>query len=230
MPAPWPPPSSARRLWLPRPAALAGDDPVGALAGAAWALLPALLAHPLQGRRRRHHPAAQFRSCSTACRRCSKGRGRIRAAAIPTRRPSAPRPSSRSSPAPQLHLGVLLALLAVLVVWFVMGRTTLGFAIRAVGENRGPPPMPASPTAGSSSPPRSLRRARRARRRRRGRRRPLPGDLRPLVRLRLCRHRHRQLAGSIRSASCRPRSSSPSSSPAPAACRARPACRSTWPT
>jgi simple sugar transport system permease protein len=35
----------------------------------------------------------------------------------------------------QLHLGVLLALLAVPAIWFVMSRTTFGFAIKAVGEN-----------------------------------------------------------------------------------------------
>lgn len=35
----------------------------------------------------------------------------------------------------RLHLGVLLAAIAVPLVWFVITRTTLGFAIRAVGEN-----------------------------------------------------------------------------------------------
>jgi ABC-type uncharacterized transport system permease subunit len=35
----------------------------------------------------------------------------------------------------RLHLGVLLAFLAAPAVWFLMRRTTLGFAIRAVGEN-----------------------------------------------------------------------------------------------
>lgn len=35
----------------------------------------------------------------------------------------------------RLHLGVLLAFLAAPVIWFLMQRTTLGFAIRAVGEN-----------------------------------------------------------------------------------------------
>ena len=57
-----------------------------------------------------------------------------------------------------------------------------------------------------------LRRAGGAGRRRRGRRRALPGDERPLARLRLQRHRHRHAgAGSTRSAWCRRRSSSPSS-------------------
>jgi len=37
--------------------------------------------------------------------------------------------------ATRLHLGVLLALVAAPVVWWVTNRTTLGFAIRAVGEN-----------------------------------------------------------------------------------------------
>jgi simple sugar transport system permease protein len=35
----------------------------------------------------------------------------------------------------QLHLGVFLALSAAIVVWWMMSRTTLGFAIRAVGHN-----------------------------------------------------------------------------------------------
>lgn len=35
----------------------------------------------------------------------------------------------------RLHLGVLLAFVAVPIVWVVMRRTTLGFAIRVVGEN-----------------------------------------------------------------------------------------------
>lgn len=34
-----------------------------------------------------------------------------------------------------LHLGVLLSLIAAVVVWWVMRKTTLGFSIRAVGEN-----------------------------------------------------------------------------------------------
>jgi simple sugar transport system permease protein len=37
--------------------------------------------------------------------------------------------------ATRLHLGVLLAAAAALGVWLIMTRTTLGFAIRAVGEN-----------------------------------------------------------------------------------------------
>ena len=37
--------------------------------------------------------------------------------------------------ATRLHLGVLLAALATLATWFLMRWTTLGFAIRAVGEN-----------------------------------------------------------------------------------------------
>ncbi len=35
----------------------------------------------------------------------------------------------------RLHLGVLLAAIAAALVWLMMTRTTLGFAIRAVGEN-----------------------------------------------------------------------------------------------
>ena len=35
----------------------------------------------------------------------------------------------------ELHLGVLIALVAAIVVWWVMSRTTLGFSIRAAGAN-----------------------------------------------------------------------------------------------
>jgi simple sugar transport system permease protein len=35
----------------------------------------------------------------------------------------------------RLHLGVALALVSTVLVWLLMTRTTLGFAIRAVGEN-----------------------------------------------------------------------------------------------
>lgn len=38
-------------------------------------------------------------------------------------------------PATRLHLGVLLAAVAAVFVWWLMRVTTLGFAIRAVGEN-----------------------------------------------------------------------------------------------
>jgi simple sugar transport system permease protein len=37
--------------------------------------------------------------------------------------------------ATRLHLGVLLAALGAVLTWLLMTRTTLGFAIRAVGEN-----------------------------------------------------------------------------------------------
>ena len=35
-----------------------------------------------------------------------------------------------------LHLGVVLSVIAALLIWWMMKRTTLGFAIRAVGENQ----------------------------------------------------------------------------------------------
>jgi simple sugar transport system permease protein len=35
----------------------------------------------------------------------------------------------------QLHLGILVALVAAILVWWMLTRTTLGFAIRAVGHN-----------------------------------------------------------------------------------------------
>lgn len=38
-------------------------------------------------------------------------------------------------PGTRLHLGILIAVVAAALVWFVMNRTVLGFAIKAVGEN-----------------------------------------------------------------------------------------------
>jgi simple sugar transport system permease protein len=38
-------------------------------------------------------------------------------------------------PGMRLHLGILIAVVAAALVWFVMNRTVLGFAIKAVGEN-----------------------------------------------------------------------------------------------
>jgi ABC-type uncharacterized transport system permease subunit len=51
----------------------------------------------------------------------------------PDIRPAAEYPILMS--ATRLHLGVPLAAIAALAVWWLMRRTTLGFAIRAVGEN-----------------------------------------------------------------------------------------------
>ena len=39
-------------------------------------------------------------------------------------------------PTTRLHVGVLLAVVCVIVAWFLMSRTTLGFELRAVGANR----------------------------------------------------------------------------------------------
>jgi ABC-type uncharacterized transport system permease subunit len=50
----------------------------------------------------------------------------------PSIRPAAEFPILAGS---ELHLGVFLALIAALLVWWAMTRTTLGFAIRAVGHN-----------------------------------------------------------------------------------------------
>jgi ABC-type uncharacterized transport system permease subunit len=50
----------------------------------------------------------------------------------PSVRPAAEFPILAGS---ELHLGVFLALIAALLVWWAMTRTTLGFAIRAVGHN-----------------------------------------------------------------------------------------------
>lgn len=50
----------------------------------------------------------------------------------PSIRPEAQFPILAGS---ELHLGIAMALVAALVVWWVLARTTLGFSIRAVGHN-----------------------------------------------------------------------------------------------
>ena len=63
-------------------------------------------------------------------------------AVIPTRRVSGgggvPYPRRLRAPSRRV-----VALVAAIVVWWAMGRTTLGFSIRAAGANPRPPPMPA---------------------------------------------------------------------------------------
>ena len=94
--------------------------------------------------------------------------------------------------ATRLHLGVLLAALATAAVWLMLRHTTLGFEIDAVGEKPN-----AARYAGINLAAVTLltagclRRARRARRRGGSGRHPLPGHGRPVSGLRLHRHRHR---------------------------------------
>ena len=47
-----------------------------------------------------------------------------------------------------LHLGFVLALVAVAFAWWLLNRSSLGFRIRAVGINPRPPAPPASTSAG----------------------------------------------------------------------------------
>jgi simple sugar transport system permease protein len=107
----------------------------GALAGAAWALLPAIL-------------RTRFRVDDVVTTLLLNfillygmsalldGPWKSPLSAYPTS-PSL-RPEAEFPVVPgtsQLHLGVLVALLAVPAIWFIVNRTTLGFAIKAVGEN-----------------------------------------------------------------------------------------------
>ena len=113
----------------------------------------------------------------------------------------------------RLHLGVLAALVAAPVIWFLIARTTLGFRISVTGEN------PEAARYGGINVERvhgldraALRCARRPGRRRRGRRRAFPGDERHLAGLRLFAASSSPCwRGSTRSAWCRRRSSSPPS-------------------
>ena len=60
-------------------------------------------------------------------------KARARRATSPPIRPEAEFPILPGTE--QLHLGVLVALLAVPVLWLILNRTTFGFAVKAVGEN-----------------------------------------------------------------------------------------------
>jgi general nucleoside transport system permease protein len=107
----------------------------GALAGAAWALLPALL-------------RTRFRVddvVTTLLLNFILLYGMSALLDGPWKNPQSAYPTSppirEDAQFPvlpgtsELHLGVLVALLAAPAIWFLVNRTTLGFAIKAVGEN-----------------------------------------------------------------------------------------------
>ena len=124
----------ARLAGLPPIAAIPIAILAGAIAGAAYGLHPRL-PQGVHGRPRgRHHDHAQLRrdpDRRVRRHRAAPGRPTSRS---PGRRRSAP-PSCRSSSAANGHLGILVALVAVPIVWWLLFRSTLGFEIRTVGAN-----------------------------------------------------------------------------------------------
>ena len=123
------------QTWLPATALWPLMIVCGALAGAAWALVPAIL-------------RTRFKVddvVTTLLLNFVLLYGMSALLTGPWKNPRSAYPTSPSirldaqfpilPGSSQLHLGVLIAVLAVPAVWFVMNRTTFGFAIKAVGEN-----------------------------------------------------------------------------------------------
>lgn len=107
----------------------------GAMAGAAWALLPAILRTRFKVDDVVTTLLLNFILLYGMSALLS-GPWKNPRAAYPTSPPLRDDAQFPIMPgASQLHLGVLVALLAVPAVWFILNRTTFGFAIKAVGEN-----------------------------------------------------------------------------------------------
>lgn len=123
------------QAWLPAVAYWPLMVIAGAIGGAAWALLPAIL-------------RVRFKVddvVSTLLLNFAMLYGMSALLDGPWKNPTSAYPTSPPllmdaefptlPGAPGLHLGVLLALVAAPAIWFLINRTTLGFAIKAVGEN-----------------------------------------------------------------------------------------------
>jgi ABC-type uncharacterized transport system permease subunit len=122
------------RAWLPGFSLVPLMILAGALAGAAWALLPALLKVRLK----------VDDVVTTLLLNSIILYGVMALLEGPWKDPKSGYPNSPvirgEAEYPilagySLHLGVLLSVLAALLIWWMMKRTTLGFSIRAVGEN-----------------------------------------------------------------------------------------------
>ena len=123
------------QTWLPAPTLWILMILCGALAGLAWAMVPAIL-------------RLRFKVddvVTTLLLNFVLLYGMSALLTGPWKNPHAAYPTSPSirpdaqfpilPGTSQLHLGVLIALLAVPAIWFIMNRTVFGFAIKAVGEN-----------------------------------------------------------------------------------------------
>ncbi len=121
--------------WLPAGLLWPAMILFGALAGAAWALLPAYL-------------RTRFRVDDVVTTLLLNFIFLYGLSALldgPWKNPGSAYPTSPEIRAEaqfpvlpgtdQLHLGVLVALLAIPAAWFILNRTTFGFALKAVGEN-----------------------------------------------------------------------------------------------
>lgn len=121
--------------WLPFPTLWVLMILCGALAGMAWAMVPAVL-------------RIRFKVddvVTTLLLNFVLLYGMSALLTGPWKAPNAAYPTSPSirpdaqfpilPGTDQLHLGVIIALLAVPAIWFVMNRTVFGFTIKAVGEN-----------------------------------------------------------------------------------------------
>jgi ABC-type uncharacterized transport system permease subunit len=122
------------REWVPAPSLVPLMIVAAAIFGALWALLPALLKVRLK----------VDDVVTTLLLNFIMLYGVTALLEGPWRDPRSGYPNSPSIryeaefpflPGIHVHLGVLLALIAAIVVWWMLSRTTLGFSIRAVGHN-----------------------------------------------------------------------------------------------
>jgi general nucleoside transport system permease protein len=122
------------REWLPAFSLIPSMIIAAAIFGALWALLPALLKVKLK----------VDDVVTTLLLNFIMLYGVTALLEGPWRDPKSGYPNSPSVryeaefpflPFVNVHLGVLLALIAAIVVWWIFARTTLGFSIRAVGHN-----------------------------------------------------------------------------------------------
>jgi ABC-type uncharacterized transport system permease subunit len=123
------------QLWLPAWLLWPAMILAGALAGAVWALLPAVL----RTRFKVDDVVATLLLNFILLYGVSallNGPWKNPHSAYPTSPPIRDDAQFPVMPGTeQLHLGVILAMLAVPVIWLVLNRTVFGFALKAVGEN-----------------------------------------------------------------------------------------------
>lgn len=121
-----------QREWLPDLLLVPGMLLAAALAGAAWALLPALLRVKLKVDDVVSTLLLNY-VILYAVMGLLRGPWKDPASAYPTSAPIRPEAELPVLAGGNLHLGALLAVVLAGLAWWVIARTTLGFRIRAVG-------------------------------------------------------------------------------------------------
>ena len=121
-----------------------------------------------------------------------RGATQRRVSRVASASPTSRRSCRQLMPESRLHLGFLLALVIIVVAWFVLTRTAAGLRMRAVGPQPACGPVRGHRASSDPAPRRAReRRHRRSRGRERGGRHPVPADVGVASGLRLHRHRRR---------------------------------------